>query len=291
MESQRVRVNGVELGVIVYEEVHKRSMPAISHDVLDAQRQTLVLLHGFTGSAANWHELFPQLAAPGRRLIALDMLGHGQSDAPSDPARYAMEHCQADILATLEALGVQPGEAILLGYSMGGRIALYTAFSGFFRALILESASPGLAGPAEREQRRLSDNALAERIEREGVEAFIDTWEKLPLFASQNSLPLEARRRLRAQRLANRASGLANSLRGVGTGVQPALHERLHEFELPVLLLAGELDSKFCRIAREMAGQMPQARLEIVPGAGHTIHLEQPARFVASVDAFCRAVC
>lgn len=291
MESQCVRVNGVELGVIVYEEAHEQFLPAISHDVLDAQRQTLVLLHGFTGSAVNWRNLFPQLAAPGRRLIALDMLGHGQSDAPSDPARYAMEHCQADILATLEKLGVQPGEAILLGYSMGGRIALYTAFSGFFRALILESASPGLADLAEREQRRLSDNALAERIEHEGVEAFINDWEKLPLFASQDSLSSEAKNELRTQRLTNRVSGLANSLRGVGTGVQPALHERLHELEVPVLLLAGELDSKFCRIAREMAGQMPQARLEIVPGAGHTIHLEQPARFVASVDAFCRAVC
>ena len=254
-------------------------------------RQTLVLLHGFTGSTANWSALLPHLAAPGRRLIALDLLGHGQADAPADPARYSIERSQSDILATLSTLGVQPREAILLGYSMGGRIALYTAFSGFWRALILESASPGLATETEREQRQQSDNALAERIEREGVEAFIDDWEKLPLFASQNNLPLTTRATLRAQRLNNRASGLANSLRGVGTGVQPALHERLPSLNLPALLLAGELDAKFCQIASQMARSMPQARLHIVPGAGHTIHLEQPALFAGFVNEFCGALC
>jgi 2-succinyl-6-hydroxy-2,4-cyclohexadiene-1-carboxylate synthase len=278
VESQLVQVNGVRIGAILYGET-------------DEPRQTLVLLHGFTGSAANWANLFSSLATPGRRLIALDMLGHGQSDAPIDPAHYTIERCQADILAALEMLGVRPGKAVLLGYSMGGRIALYTAFSGFFRALILESASPGLADPVEREQRRQSDNALAERIEHEGVEAFIDYWEGLPLFASQNNLPQEIQAALRRQRLTNRASGLANSLRGVGTGAQPALHERLSALNLPVLLLTGELDSKFCGIAREMVGQMSQARLRIVPGAGHTIHLEQPAIFARYVSEFCDAVC
>lgn len=253
--------------------------------------QTVVLLHGFTGSAANWSGQAPRLAKPGRRLIALDLLGHGQAGAPAEPARYSIEHSQADILATLRALGVQPHEAILLGYSMGGRIALYTAFSGFFRALILESASPGLATEAEREQRQKSDNELAERIEREGVEAFIDYWEKLPLFASQNRLPPATRAALRGQRLKNSACGLANSLRGVGTGAQPALHERLPGLPLPTLLLAGELDAKFCQIAHQMARLLPTAELHIVPGAGHTIHLEQPALFAEFVNTFCDALC
>src|SRR5579883_3654496 len=108
-------------------------MGVLVHGVAREARQTLVLLHGFTGSAAGWADLFPRLAASRRRLIALDMLGHGQSDAPADPARYAMERCREDILAALAMLDVNEGEAILLGYSMGGRIALYCAFSGFFR--------------------------------------------------------------------------------------------------------------------------------------------------------------
>jgi 2-succinyl-6-hydroxy-2,4-cyclohexadiene-1-carboxylate synthase len=278
MESQRFVVNHIHLGVLQGGELHH-------------PRQTLVLLHGFTGSAANWSALFPLLETPGRRLIALDLLGHGQADAPADPARYAIEHCQADILALLHALEVPGDQAILLGYSMGGRIALYTALSGFFRALILESASPGLVSESEREQRRQSDEALAARIEHEGVEAFIDFWEKLPLFASQNNLPPAVRATLRTQRLTNDARGLANSLRGVGTGVQPALHTSLPALDLPTLLLAGELDPKFCQIARQMAQSIPHASLHIVPGSGHTVHLEQPALFARLVNEFCDALC
>jgi 2-succinyl-6-hydroxy-2,4-cyclohexadiene-1-carboxylate synthase len=278
VETQRIWVNGLHMGVISHGEEH-------------THRQTLVLLHGFTGSAANWAGLFPLLEAPGRWLIALDLLGHGQSDAPTDPERYTIEHCQADILAVLQRLGVRQGEATLLGYSMGGRIALYTAFSGFFSALILESASPGLSNPIEREQRRQSDNALAERIESEGVKIFIDEWEKLPLFASQNQLPPETRLALHTQRLNNCALGLANSLRGVGTGVQPDLLAQLHLLDLPVLLLAGELDQKFCRIAQKMAQHIPQAHLQIVQNAGHTIHLEQPVIFANLVHAFCENLC
>jgi 2-succinyl-6-hydroxy-2,4-cyclohexadiene-1-carboxylate synthase len=273
-EVQRLLVNGVNLGVLQYGE--KKT-----------SRATLVLLHGFTGSALGWEHIIPDLAALGLHIVALDMLGHGQSDAPADVGRYSIEHCQADILAALQALGIGRGEAILLGYSMGGRIALYCAFSGYFRALVLESASPGLATSAEREQRRASDEALAIHIEQEGVKAFIDYWEKIPLFASQRRLATERREELRAQRLNNRAQGLANSLRGVGTGAQPELYTSLPTLNLPVLLLAGELDSKFCTIAQEMASQLPQAKLQIVPGAGHTIHLEQPEAFVTCVGEFC----
>jgi 2-succinyl-6-hydroxy-2,4-cyclohexadiene-1-carboxylate synthase len=278
MESRLIAVRGVTYGVTLHGESRTR-------------RQTLVLLHGFTGSATIWTDLLPRLEAPGRQLIALDLLGHGRSDAPRDPARYNIEHCQEDILAILKSLDISVGEAVLLGYSMGGRIALYAAFSGYLRALILESASPGLADPVARQQRWQSDNALAARIEREGIQSFIDEWEKLPLFASQSRLPSETRRALREQRLRNREDGLANSLRGVGTGVQSALHERLGELHLPVLLLAGELDSKFRAIACQMAESLPEARLRIIPAAGHTVHVEQPALFAEAVNEFCDALC
>jgi 2-succinyl-6-hydroxy-2,4-cyclohexadiene-1-carboxylate synthase len=198
-----------------------------------------------------------------------------------------MEHCQHDILAALEVLGVRKGEALLLGYSMGGRIALYIAFSGFFRALILESASAGLADANEREQRRMRDEELAASIERYGIAAFVEYWERLPLFASQLRLPQEVRDRLRTQRLRNSARGLAQSLRGVGTGAQPALHAHLPELHIPVLLIAGELDTKFCAIAREIAQALPQAQIRIVPDAGHTVHLEQPEVFDTIVKNFC----
>jgi 2-succinyl-6-hydroxy-2,4-cyclohexadiene-1-carboxylate synthase len=275
MKRRRVRVNGVHMGIEEYGEANSNPY------------KTLVLLHGFTGSASNWENLLINGVGQGWRIIAIDMLGHGASDVPIDFERYSMEHCQADILASLQQLGIQAGQAILLGYSMGGRIALYCAYSGYFRALILESASPGLADPYEREQRRESDQALAERIEREGVEAFVNYWEKLPLFASQSTLSTEAWQAQRRQRLNNSSLGLANSLRGVGIGEQPALHMQLAHLDIPVLLLAGELDAKFCSIAQDMAARLPQAQLQIIHNAGHTIHLKQPTLFKAYVCKFC----
>jgi 2-succinyl-6-hydroxy-2,4-cyclohexadiene-1-carboxylate synthase len=276
-QMQRLSINRINLGVVQYGEKN-------------TAHATLVLLHGFTGSAIGWRHIMADLAATSLHIVALDMLGHGESDAPVDVERYSIEHCQKDILAALQTLGIERGEAILLGYSMGGRIALYCAFSSYFRALVLESASAGLATPAERELRRASDEALATRIERDGIEAFIDYWEKIPLFASQQQIPIEQRQELHAQRLNNRALGLANSLRGVGTGAQPELYTRLPTLNLPVLLLAGEMDSKFCAIAQQMASQLSQASLQIILGVGHTIHLEQSQAFVASVCEFCASV-
>ncbi|GAC1379742.1 MAG: 2-succinyl-6-hydroxy-2,4-cyclohexadiene-1-carboxylate synthase [Ktedonobacteraceae bacterium] len=284
MGRRTIHVNGIQLGAELRGEPNNAE-------------HTLILLHGFTGSAASWGEHLDTFAVTGRRVIALDMLGHGQSDAPVDDLpsrqsaqRYSMEHCQTDILAALAALGVHKGEAILLGYSMGGRIALYTAFSSFFRALILESASAGLANSAEREQRKCSDEALATSLEHNGVSAFVEYWEQLPLFASQKRLPAEHQKALHTQRLNNRAIGLANSLRGIGTGAQPPLHDKLSTLLIPVLLIAGELDGKFCQIAKQMASILPQSQLQIVPNAGHAVHLEQPAAFDRLVINFCTSL-
>jgi len=273
--ATRISVNGVSINV------EERGT---------IEQTTLVLLHGFTGSATSWGQHLDVFAYYGFRVLALDMLGHGQSDAPQDTQRYTIEQCQADILAVLVERGVREGKAILLGYSMGGRIALYTAFSGFFRALILESASPGLVDPIARAQRVKSDEQLATRIERNGIEAFVNYWEHLPLFASQQRLPLERRQALHRQRMQNRAIGLANSQRGVGTGTQPTLQERLKTLTIPVLLITGILDSKFCTIAQHMAQSLPSARLHIVPDAGHTVHLEQPELFDRLVHDFCLSI-
>ena len=277
MGSIFVQVNGVQLGVEQRGEANKSG-------------PVLVMLHGFTGSAAGWGHQLDAFATYGLRVIALDLLGHGQSDAPYDPQRYAIEHCQQDVLAVLQELGVSKDQAVLLGYSMGGRIALYTAFSGFFRALILESASPGLEDPVEREQRRISDEALAASIERDGVKTFVERWEKLSLFASQKTLPLECGEALHRQRLQNRATGLAQSLRGIGLGVQPSLYARLPTLHMPILLIAGELDIKFTVIAQHMAHVLPRSQLRIIAGAGHTVHLERPEKFVSLVGDFSRSM-
>jgi 2-succinyl-6-hydroxy-2,4-cyclohexadiene-1-carboxylate synthase len=152
--------------------------------------------------------------------------------------------------------------------------------------LVLESASPGLADRLDRASRAASDDALADSIEREGLETFVARWEALPLFASQAGLPGERRAALRAQRLRASPRGLANSLRGMGTGQMAPLWERLPGLAAPALLLAGALDTKYCELARQMAARMPAARLAIVPDAGHTVHLERPEAFQEAVLGF-----
>ena len=246
----------------------------------------LFLLHGFTGSAAGWAAHVDAFVAAGIHVVAIDMLGHGLSDAPSDPDRYHIERCRDDLVALAASLDLQPGTVDLLGYSMGGRIALFTALSGFFRRLILESASPGIADSTERLARRVADEQLADSIERDGIAAFVARWEALPLFASQRTLPDAVQSRVRYERLRNTPHGLANSLRGVGTGTQPALHDQLVALTIPTLLIAGALDAKYVASAQQMAAALPHAQVAIVPDAGHTVHLERPAIFDTLVTNF-----
>jgi 2-succinyl-6-hydroxy-2,4-cyclohexadiene-1-carboxylate synthase len=245
----------------------------------------LLLLHGFTGSAASWVPLTDSLP-PQFCTIAPDLIGHGRSDSPPDSARYRMEHCVVDLLAVLDALEIE--RADVLGYSMGGRVALHLAAAAPDRVgmLVLESSSPGIAGAAERQARIAADQALADMIEREGLAAFVDRWEHLPLFASQSALPEDTRARLHDQRLRNSPIGLANSLRGMGAGRQESLWERLAGLVVPTLLLAGELDAKYRALAGEMLALLPNARAVLVPGAGHTVHLEQPQAFAQNVLEF-----
>jgi 2-succinyl-6-hydroxy-2,4-cyclohexadiene-1-carboxylate synthase len=239
----------------------------------------LLLLHGFMGSTEAWVARARVFAASGLRTIAVDLIGHGQSDAPADPARYGMERCVADLIEVLDQLRLP--RAAVLGYSMGGRVALHLASAVPERvsALVLESASPGLADPLDRERRIASDEALAAGLMRDGLAAFVDRWERQPLFASQQSLPPDERDRLRAQRLHQRPLGLANSLRGCGTGRQPSLWDRLSAVTMPTLVLVGALDEKFRTIGQLMVDALPRARLVVVPGAGHTVHLERPRLF------------
>jgi 2-succinyl-6-hydroxy-2,4-cyclohexadiene-1-carboxylate synthase len=171
---------------------------------------------------------------------------------------------------------------------MGGRLALTFAvnYPEKVRKLILESASPGLRTEAERHERRVQDNKLSEKIRQEGIKNFIDYWENIPLFQSQKSLPEKIRTRIRSQRLANSIDGLANSLNGMGTGVQPSWWDELAHLEMPVLLITGNLDQKFCRIAEEMSKILPNVKWKTAEDAGHAIHVEKPELFGTIVSGF-----
>ncbi|HEY0970951.1 MAG TPA: 2-succinyl-6-hydroxy-2,4-cyclohexadiene-1-carboxylate synthase [Gemmatimonadales bacterium] len=245
----------------------------------------LLMLHGFTGSAETWAPFVATLGAR-HSIVAPDLTGHARSDAPADAARYAMGPCVRDLVALLDALGI--GRCSVLGYSMGGRVALSLALAAPERvsALVLESASPGIADPAERAARAMADAALADDIERDGVATFAERWARLPMWASQERMTEEARERLRAQRLSHAARGLANSLRGAGQGSAPAVHDHLSALRVPTLLVAGALDAKYERIAREMRQCIPYAELRIIEDAGHAVHIEAPAELARVVGEF-----
>lgn len=246
----------------------------------------LLILHGFTGDGASFMMRLTPLAET-HQLIAPDLLGHGQTASPPDPQRYAMRHAIADLQALLDQLGIN--RCAVLGYSMGGRLALGFAVSHPERvsALVLESASAGLATQTEREARIHQDEALAERIVSDGIEKFVAEWERLPLWRWQ-SASLKAE--LRAQRLRNQPMGLANSLRGMGTGAQPYLGDRLARLTMPVLIITGEQDAKFTQIGQEMGRSIPHANQRIIAGAGHAVHLEAPAAYWDAVRAFLSTI-
>ncbi len=252
----------------------------------DESRPPIVLLHGFTGSKESWLELREELSRS-RRVVSIDLPGHGGTQAGTVLENHSMRSAAA-MVTTLMAEHLGASRFAMVGYSMGGRLALWLALAYPSRVerLVLESASPGIADELERARRRQSDDELAAFAEREGIEAFVKRWERNPLFDSLAQLAPDKRDELRRVRLRCSPSGLARSLRAMGTGAQPWLGDRLTELEAPTLLVAGALDSKFVGIARAMAARIPRVSLEVVEDAGHAPHLERPAEFNRIVAHF-----
>ena len=239
----------------------------------------LVLLHGFTQTGASWAPVVSALH--GRFPVVLpDAPGHGGSSA-----------VRADLWKTADLLAeAVPTPAAWVGYSMGGRTALHLALSHpeAVARLVLMSTSAGIDDPAKRAARQTADEALAQRIEREGMDEFLASWLAQPLFATLS--PEDAGL---ADRLTNEPAGLASSLRLAGAGAQQSLWGRLGELggqRIPVLLLAGELDRDYRRHAERMAGLIgPTAAVEVVGGAGHACHLERPVEVAQAIVRFCQA--
>ena len=242
----------------------------------------VVLLHGFTGDGTTMQGLAQRLEAD-VIVILPDLVGHGRSSSPRKESDYSVDAMAAHTAALGEALVGGPFH--LVGYSMGGRVALTLACRRpeLLRSLTLIGASAGLPSEAERADRRQSDNTLAESIERDGLEAFVDNWMANPLFASQARLGDDFLAASRVQRLRNSATGLARSLRAAGIGVMAPLHDHLRSCTVPTVFVVGADDSKFTRIAAELVAQMPAAEIAVIDNAGHAAHLEQPDAVVAVV--------
>jgi 2-succinyl-6-hydroxy-2,4-cyclohexadiene-1-carboxylate synthase len=236
-----------------------------------------VLVHGFTQTARSWSTfgdlLHEQLAEA--ETVAVDLPGHGNAPPPAD----------ADLWESAERLVDTGGAATYVGYSMGGRVSLHAALAhpARVRALVLMGATAGIDDPDERRTRRAADERLADHIEAVGVETFVDEWLANDLFAG-----LTQQTAMRDDRLRNSAVGLAASLRATGTGTQEPLWERLHEIDVPVLVLAGEHDTKFRSNGERLARLLTTSTFEVIAGAGHSAHLEQPEATAAAIARWNR---
>jgi 2-succinyl-6-hydroxy-2,4-cyclohexadiene-1-carboxylate synthase len=257
---------------------------ALPADVL--ARNPVVLLHGFTGSKDSWRDLREDLR-PDRRVVSIDLPGHGGTRVGSDVENYSIERAAAMVIRLLTDVLAVPRFS-LLGYSMGGRLALFIAlkYGAHIERLALESASPGIADQAERAARTLADAELAAFAESAGIEAFVKRWESIPLFESMARMPAETIERLRRERLACRVEELGRSLGGMGTGSQPWLGGELTALRMPTLAIAGALDFKFIAIGGQIAALVRNARFEAIAGAGHAPHLERPREFNRVVADF-----
>lgn len=247
----------------------------------------LLLLHGFMGRGSGW-AAHATVFSKHFLVIAVDLPGHGRSGIPWDPARASVERMADDLTTILYREGC--ASAHVVGYSLGARVALRLAVArpDVLRRLVLESPSAGIAAEGEGVARRAADAERAARLERDGIEAFVDEWEREPVFASQIGLPPAGVARLRSERLRNRPAGLAASLRGSGQGSMDPLHERLVGIRTPTLVIAGAMDPTGRARAEAVAAGIPGARLEIFSGAGHTPHLETPLLFRSLVLDFLK---
>ncbi len=245
----------------------------------------LVLLHGFMGRGDDWATVAEALASA-YRVIAPDLPFHGKSVLPD-----ALLAKPPDFDAVMAALAtwlveLYPEPIPVVGYSMGGRLALAIAveFSAPISYLILESSSPGIPTEHGRKKRRQSDAEVAAQITGSDLEAFLRAWYAAPLWGSLTAHPKFED--LIERRKQNDPLQLATALRVLGTGNQPSYWGQLENLNLPVLLLAGEFDHRYIHIMDTMRRQLPQAYFQIVPQSGHNIHFEQPEIFIKLVRNF-----
>ncbi len=245
----------------------------------DLANPPLLLLHGFLGSHADFTALLPALSER-FYCITPDLPGHGQT--LTEPGYYTFPATAQLLLNLLNHLEIS--QTHLLGYSMGGRLALYLTchFPERLIRVVLESASPGLKTDQERQERVKQDEAIAHQIATIPLPDFLDQWYRNPLFTSLKKLSGRYSTMLRC-RQNNNSIELSRALRGFSTGQQPSLWPKLHNINVPLLLLVGALDHKFVALNRDMLahcqlGKKSQATLKTCR-CGHNIHLEDPNNY------------
>lgn len=231
----------------------------------------LVCFHGFSESGSTWDGI----EIPGYRLIRIDSIGHGRSARPMELTPYTLSQMLSDLHRVIYAVA---GERYaLMGYSMGARLALLYVleYPEEVTHLVLESGSVGIEDETERQERYAADRVLANRIREHDVQWFSETWAKLAIFQTQQSLPTKVQQQIQRRRLLNSPHALAFTLEGSGQGSMPYIGHRLSELTMPVCYISGELDTKYIAIGAQYFGDIHR----IVSKVGHNVHVEAPEAY------------
>jgi len=252
---------------------------------IDPKKEYILFLHGFTGSAEDWFDVFEQMPEK-YNVAAIDLIGHGKSDAPGNADYYNTESIVSQIKFVKDHL--TPNKIFLAGYSMGGRASLSFAIAhpDDLKGLIIESSSAGIKNDDERKKRFETDLQLAQYIENHTMEEFIETWSDQELFNTQRRFSNDKLKKLKKKKYTNSKIGMANSLRGFSTGIMPPLQDQLKKIPVKVLLITGDLDSKFTGINARIAKRFLKAKHKIVKNSGHNTHLEEQKRFLEIVTNY-----
>lgn len=246
-----------------------------------ASHPPLVFLHGFMGSSLDWTPVVDALSGS-YYCVLPDLPGHGQSSGLQPISFDRTIQWLAEMLASLDI-----ETFALVGYSMGGRVAMALAehMPDRIRGLILESANPGLESEDARAERLAADASRAEQLEQISIEAFVRQWYSLPMFANLQDRP-ELLSSLMDARTLNDADGLARAMRGLSVGEQQSFWSFMARPPFPVLAIAGGLDTAYTA----MCNRLTLAGKIIVPEAGHNVHLENPAAYIKAVTHFLNEI-
>lgn len=252
--------------------------------VEDSPYPILLMLHGFMGAAGSFSHLADELGNFCNPVL-IDMIGHGSTDAPDNPERYKLNQQLLDLSELISSRHFSP--CYILGYSMGGRLALRFAldYPDLVSGLILESTTYGIENTNEQKERRHLDSKRADSIVKD-FRSFVEEWNKMPILrnkAHENDYLFESNEQLQRNQ---KPAGIANSLIGFGTGTMDSARKRLPELKVPTLLIAGQKDEKYTNLAVEMHNLIPNSQIKIHPEAGHRVHLDQPDRYLSCIREF-----
>lgn len=246
---------------------------ATSFANVEAPRTPVLFIHGFMGKAAEWASLASRLDAPS---FGIDLPGHGESAVFLGNEPWFEKTCVAieEAITTLKLPVVD-----LVGYSLGGRVALHFArhYPDRVRKMVVESGHPGLLDERERADRLKSDGQWAEKF-KHNWPSVLGEWYEQSVFASLRGHP--ALNQLLSRQ--NEPEKLALAMVGYSLGLQDSQLDLRH----PTLFIAGEEDQKYVQVGREWVQGSTLLQLIIAEGAGHIVHLEQPEAYLATITRF-----